>query len=84
MKLRRNSLERKAYGVMKEKGKNGSWIVVFRYNKDHEEYRHHIPDWEQAVETRGRAVSMDVYGRDIQMEYQNFILSFAGLKKIAR
>ena len=84
MKLRRNSLERKAYGVTKEQGRNGYWIVVFRYNKENEEYRRYIPDWERAVETRGRAVSMNVYGRDIEMEHQNFNLSFAGLKKIAR
>jgi hypothetical protein len=33
MKLRHDSLERKAYGVMKENGEYGAWIIVFRYNK---------------------------------------------------
>ena len=32
--LRRNTLERLACGVLKEGGKNGSWVVVFRYTAE--------------------------------------------------
>lgn len=84
MKLRHNSLERKAYGVMREGGKNGAWIVVFRYNKaGNVELRRVVPTFnEQYMEKWGRAVIMDSYGRHIRVEHQNYSLEFEELKKI--
>jgi hypothetical protein len=64
LKRRHNTLERKAYGVQRGR-KNGSpgWTVVFRY-------RH--PSDPQMRRT-GRAVTMNLDGRDMRVEQVDFI-----------
>ena len=52
--LWRNTLERLAYGVLKEGGKNGHWVVVFRYSAD-------------LHSNRARAVSVDPSGKDVRI-----------------
>jgi hypothetical protein len=69
--LRRNTLEGLAYGVLKEKGKNGHWVVVFRYTAE-------LPS------NRARAVSVDPSGKDVRIWHQDFNLEFAKLRKIER
>ncbi len=69
--LRRNTLERSAYGVLKEKGKNGHWIVIFRYVAENDS-------------NRARAVSVHPSGKDIRIQHQDFNLEFAKLRKIER
>jgi hypothetical protein len=80
--IRHNSLLRNAYGV-KNLGE-GSWMVVFHYNCDHLKFRRTISDSEEMCKTRGRAVTMDVYGNSLQMAHQNCYLEFNGLRKIAQ
>jgi hypothetical protein len=69
--LRRNTLERLAYGTLKEEGKNGQWIVIFRYAAE-------------PHSNRARAVSVQPSGKDIRIEHQDFNLEFAKLRKIER
>jgi hypothetical protein len=81
MKLRHDSLERKAYGVMKESGKNGAWIIIFRYNKaGNTELRRMFPDFNEHMEKWGRAVTVDVDGRHTRVQHQDFSLQFEKLK----
>jgi hypothetical protein len=79
MQSRRNSLEPRAYGVVR----GAKWVVVFRMNPDHERYREVAPNYEGRVKKVGRAVTMDAYGGRIRMEHRDFNLGFAGLKKLA-
>lgn len=67
LEVRRNTLERRAYGV-RNGGKGGDrvdvadgWTVVFRYNPD--------------TKGRGRAVTMDAYGNHIRMQHPDYPLS---------
>ena len=69
--LRRNTLERSAYGVLKEEGKSGYWIVVFCYSAQ--------PDL-----NRARAVAVHPFGKDVKIQHQDFNLEFAKLRKIER
>jgi hypothetical protein len=58
---RQDTLERKAYGIARErKGKSG-WTIVFRYRNGNPE--------------NGRAVTMDLDGSNIRIEHKDFILS---------
>ena len=62
---RHDTLERKAYGVVRgRKGGAPGWTVVFRY-------RH--PSTSQ-MSRNGRAVTMNLDGRDIRVEHVDFIL----------
>jgi hypothetical protein len=85
--IRHNSLLRKAYGVLgndpKKPGK-GWWIIAFRYNCDHPEFRRTNPDWDKLCKTRGRAVMMDAYGNNLHMIHQECPLEFKGLRKTAQ
>ncbi len=65
LKERHDTLERKAYGVVRErKGGSAGWTVVFRYKhpSDREERR------------IGRAVTMNLDGSDTRVEHVDFIL----------
>jgi hypothetical protein len=84
MKLRHDSLERKAFGVMKEDGKSGFWVIVFRYNKaGNNEFRRAVPEFDEHIEKWGRAVTMDPYGRRMRIQHQDFGLQFGKLKKLS-
>lgn len=69
--VRRNTLEGSAYGVLREKGKNGHWIVIFRYVSG--------PD-----SSRARSVSVPPSGKDIRIQHQDFNLASIRLRKIER
>jgi len=69
--LRRNTLERSAYGVLKAERMSGYWIVVFCYSVQ--------PD-----SNRARAVSVHPFGKDVKIQHQDFNLEFAKLRKIER
>lgn len=62
LKQRRNSLERKAYGFLSSSRGKPGWTVVFRYKNSRN--------------TRtGRAVTMDLDGKNKRVQHVDFILS---------
>ena len=63
LEWRRNTLERKAYGIFYHK-RLGGWIVVFQYKKS----QNGIND------KTGRAVTMDKNFKSLRVEHQDFIL----------
>ncbi|MCB4757268.1 MAG: hypothetical protein LHV69_09640 [Elusimicrobia bacterium] len=77
-----HSLEPKAYGVVERKTPPEGWTVVFRYKQDYLNRIPGHPNPKQAYENRGRAVTMDPVGAHLQLEHQDFRLTFDGLKKI--
>jgi len=80
LKTRYNTLERNAWAVRGGDARRHGWTIVFRYNRDNEEYRRIIPDYQKQVETTGRAVTMEADGSGIRMQHQDFLLS--GIKPI--
>ena len=67
LKERHDTLEQKAYGVLRgRKSGSGGWTVVFRY-------KHPTNQHERKI---GRAVTMNLDGRDIRVEHVDFILRF--------
>lgn len=73
LKLRFNSLERKAYGVGKVDLRKDGWTIVFRYNANNN--RNGELDYDQYVKTVGRALTMKADGSDIRMIHQDFYLT---------
>jgi hypothetical protein len=62
LKQRHNTLERKAYGLVgNSKGKSG-WTIVFRYKNSRNS-------------KTGRAVTMDLDGKNKRVQHVDFILS---------
>jgi hypothetical protein len=72
LKLRFNSLERKAYGLGKVDLRKDGWTIVFRYNANNN--RSGRNDYHQYVKTVGRALTMKADGSDIRMMHQDFYL----------
>ena len=71
LKGRHDTLERRAYGVVRgRKGASPGWTVVFRYKhpSDREERR------------IGRAVTMNLDGSDTRVEHVDFILRYVKKK----
>ncbi len=58
---RQDTLERKAYGIVRERKSKSGWTIVFRYRNGNPE--------------NGRAVTMDLDGSNIRIEHKDFILS---------
>lgn len=81
MSMRHDSLERAAYGYMRSTKHADGWIVVFR-KKRKTEVAKLIPDYEERIKRTGRAVSMDAYGRAIEVEHQDFSLDSQRLLKL--
>lgn len=81
MRMRRDSLERTAFGYLKGFRYPDDWLVVFRI-KYKAEYAG-FPGYEESLKTRGRVVSMDAYGRKLRVEHQDFNLGFPGLTKLS-
>ncbi len=68
LKYRHDTLERKAYGVVRgRKAGSAGWTVVFRFK--------HPADLEER--SLGRAVTMNLDGRDARVEHVDFILRYA-------
>ena len=62
LKTRRNSLQKKAYGILKGRsGKTEGFTVVFLY----------VDKSEKKI---GRAVTMDLYGTNIRVEHKDIFL----------
>jgi hypothetical protein len=80
MRMRRDSLERNAYGYARGARLSDGWTVLFR-KKYKAEQAKLIPNYEERIKKTGRAVTMDAYGRAITIEHQDFYLDFPGLKK---
>jgi cell division protein FtsL len=71
LKMRRDTLERKAYGISSgRKGGSPGWTVVFRYK--------HPSD--QQMRSNGRAVTMNLDGSEMRVEHVDFILKKVGKK----
>lgn len=84
MDNRRNSLEPQAYGVARGKSNDlYAWIVVFRYNPNNPKNQMYFREYPE-LEKAGHAVTMDAYGRKIQMRHSLVYLEFEGLKKLAQ
>jgi hypothetical protein len=84
LRLRHNTLEPKAYGII-QGGRNGDgWYVVFRYNRNNQEYERLPPDFEQHRERYGRAVVMDRFGGNPKIEHQDIGLESKNLKSVVR
>jgi hypothetical protein len=79
MKMRRDSLERKAFGYV---NRPGGWLVVFRYKykAEHSKFR---PDYEEWLKAHGRAVSMDAYGEQVEVKHKDVDLTYPGLTKLS-
>lgn len=68
LKVRRDTLERKAYGIVRgRKGGAAGWTVVFRYKH---------PSSRQ-MRRNGRAVTMNLDGSEMRVEHVDFILKYA-------
>ena len=83
MRMRRDSLERKAYGYANGQSTSDRWTVLFR-KKYKAEDANLIPNYEERIRKTGRAVTMDAYGGSLAMEHQDFYLDFPGLKKLSQ
>ena len=68
LKVRHNTLERKAFGVVtSRKGGTAGWTVVFRYKQR----------VVRPTQTNGRAVTMNLDGSNMRVEHVDFILKYA-------
>lgn len=65
LKMRRNTLERKAYGILRGRIGSPGWTVVFKYKGGSERQN----------ERNGRAVTMGLDGSDARVEHKDFILA---------
>ena len=59
--FRKDTIIGRAYGILLNEGKTG-WIVVFKYKKQNKQV--------------GRAITMGLYGNNLRMEHQDFMLSY--------
>ena len=82
MRMRRDSLESKAYGYVRGPRPSDGWTVLFRKKYKAEEVKL-IPNYEERIRKTGRAVRTDAYGREIKIEHQDFYLDFPSLKKLS-
>lgn len=71
LKMRHDTLERKAFGVSRgRKGGSAGWTVVFRYKNSSDEQ----------TRRSGRAVTMNLDGSEARVEHVDFILAKVGKK----
>jgi hypothetical protein len=69
---RHNTLESKAYEVIRHRDNTG-WTIVFRFSGTNEMYNR-LAGANEARYKDGRAVVMDQYGREVHVEHQDIIL----------
>jgi hypothetical protein len=72
---RHNTVENRAYGVMKGGRSKDGWAVVFRYNLNHPSFSRFRPEFREHLKTVGRGVTMDAYGGRMRVEHEDFALS---------
>jgi len=70
LKERRDTLERKAFGLIREGKSAHGWTIVFRYKH---------PSSRQ-MRRNGRAVTMNLDGGEMRVEYVDFILRYVDKK----
>jgi len=81
MRMRHDSLERRAYGYLAGVRYTGGWGVVFRC-KYKERYAEVVPNYAESLEKVGRIVTMDAYGNRMRVEHQGFNLNFPELVRL--
>ncbi len=86
---RKNTLLRKAYGVREGRGRLGDvkdgWTIAFRYNPDNLYFRSFMPDYDEYVQLRVRAVTMDAYGGKMKVEHEDYNLTaFQQITELSR
>ena len=75
LERRRNTVESRAYGVIRGVRSHDGWAVVFRFNYDHPVWSRLRPESMERSKTAGRAVTMDAYGGNLKFEHEEFDLS---------
>ena len=75
LEKRHNTIESKAYGVMKGGRAKDGWAIIFRYNLSNETFSRFRPDTLDHFKTVGRGVTMDAYGGNMRVEHEDFTLS---------
>ncbi len=78
LKMRHDSLERKAYSYERSQLYGGSWVVIFRY-KQHPEV---VKFYGDRLNSIGRAVTMDFYGQRIRVHHSDYPLRMPDSKII--
>lgn len=63
LKMRHDSLERKAYSYERSQGYGGSWTIMFKF-KPHPDV---VESWGEGFNHIGRAVVMDFYGGELRI-----------------
>lgn len=81
MKMRRDTLERKAYSYRRSEIYGGSWVIMFRI-KPHPELVAHYG--KERFEKSGRAVVMDYNGRRVRIQHSPYPLNMPDAKIINR
>jgi hypothetical protein len=70
LRLRSNSLEPNAYAAKMLKEPVG-WMVIFQYNRTNSHLRSVVPNFDEYIETWGRAVLMDLNGDNVRLAHQD-------------
>jgi hypothetical protein len=79
LKMRHDSLERKAYSYERSELYGGSWVIMFRF-KQHPELVERYG--KKGFETMGRAVVMDFFGKRVRIQHSNYPLTMPDAKVI--
>lgn len=77
LKIRHDSLERKAYSYERSELYGGSWVIMFRI-KSHPE----AAEFYDEVKYGGRAVVMDFFGKRVRIQHSNYPLTMPDAKII--
>jgi hypothetical protein len=85
MERRHDTIESKAYGVMKGGRVKDGWSVVFRYNLNNPRFTEFRPEFLEHLKGVGRRVTMDAYGGTLRVEHEDSELSrFKRIEEISR
>ncbi|MEZ5345839.1 MAG: hypothetical protein R2681_09825 [Pyrinomonadaceae bacterium] len=78
LRMRHDSLERKAYSYYRSNIYGGSWVVMFRY-KPHPDV---VEFYGDRLNDSGRAVIMDFFGNGIMVQHADYPLETPESKKL--
>jgi hypothetical protein len=79
MKMRHDSLERRAYSYERDNEfYGGSWVIMFRY-KPHPDV---VKFYGDRLNYSGRAVVMDFYGKRLRVQHSDYPLTMPDAKII--
>jgi len=79
LKMRHDSLERKAYSYYRSELYGGSWVVMFRY-KPHPDV---VKFYGNKLDYTGRAVVMDFFGKRLRVQHSDYPLRMPEAKIIS-